>query len=322
MRSPARLALALTGAVLFAGCGSPPAGQTAQDTQETVVVVPPQASATATGAGPEGTVPDAPARKAAVAGDVEECIAKLRSSVSADDQAKMGGEADYHDALAAEREGKLDRARRGYLKVVQDNPSSVFVPAAYFAFGEMFAAEAQSDPSKVALAEQSYNEVLKFPPAVNKLWAVSSYRLGVVLRTQQPLRALSALARAAKAEREAPQNGCAAEVSLAALAASIPVFVETGSPAKSFDFYVGLAGDRASAAQTTLELAERYVAAKKRDDAAACLAASVEPGAKAQPDAAVRAAYCERVKQVAGAIRAGATKPVTALDKALAAACP
>jgi TolA-binding protein len=319
-RIPLGLAAVSIGLAFSAACGPQQAGPGAQSAQEGVVVVPPSDTAAVTP--PDGPAQDAPTPRKADAGDVEECIKNLRSGIREDDPQKAAGEPKYRAALAAERDGQKEAARKGYFNVISDHPASTFVPPSYFAFGEMFMAESTTDAMKVQFAEQSYTEVLKFPPPLNKLRAVALYRVGVLLSESAPLRAMAALARAAKTERESPGDGCAAEVSVAALAALVPVFMEEGEPAKSWPFFVGLAGGGARAAGTTLALAERYVAAKKPDAAAACLLPSVEPGARAQPDAAARAGYCKRVKQVAAAARAGATASVAALDRVVAAECP
>jgi hypothetical protein len=59
-------------------------------------------------------------------------------------------------------------------------PKSKYIPNAYLAFGELFFNEAQGDPSKWALAEQSYSEVVKYPPPDNKVFGYAHYKLGYV----------------------------------------------------------------------------------------------------------------------------------------------
>jgi TolA-binding protein len=86
----------------------------------------------------------------------------------------------YYLALELERGGDLDHARKAYLDLLQLWPQSRFVPLAYFAFGELFLDEAQRDPSKLELTEQSYSEVLKYPPPGNAVYGYAEYRLGQV----------------------------------------------------------------------------------------------------------------------------------------------
>lgn len=61
-----------------------------------------------------------------------------------------------------EMQGDWVRARRAYYELIKTSPSSTFVPYAYYAFGELFRAEAKTDPSKWSLAQQAYFEVTKF----------------------------------------------------------------------------------------------------------------------------------------------------------------
>jgi hypothetical protein len=321
------LALPLSCVLFGAACGTAPAGQTAQPAQtaeEPLVVVPPPPSAAPSAtAEPEASAPAVPSRPPAAAGDVEACIALARGNVTSNDPAKAAGEAEYHNGLAVERKGSMADARRRYFTVIQNYPASVFVPPTYFAFGEMFAREAIQDTSKAPLAEQAFNEVLKYPPPENKLRSITQYRLGIVLSATDRVRALAMLARAAKADREAPQDSCAVEVSAAALSLSVPIFADVGDPAKAWSFYMGLTGDGARTAQRTLELVEQLARAGKGHEAIVCIESSSALGAKAQPDDAARAAYCKRVRTAGDAARPGSeARFVRALDRALAAACP
>ncbi len=75
-------------------------------------------------------------------------------------------EALYFKGLELEMGGYLTNARRAYLDLIRKSPQSKLVSAAYFAFGEMFFDEAAADASKLDLALQAYNEVLKQPASV------------------------------------------------------------------------------------------------------------------------------------------------------------
>lgn len=70
-------------------------------------------------------------------------------------------EALYYLSIEYARAGKRDHARKTLLQLLQNHPQSSFVGHAYFQFGEMFFAEATQDPSKWALAEQSYLETAR-----------------------------------------------------------------------------------------------------------------------------------------------------------------
>src|SRR5262249_44276589 len=77
----------------------------------------------------------------------------------------------YDLAYEYEQGGDLAEARKAYLDLIQASPGSKYVPSAYLAFGELFFQEAQGDPSKWALAEQSYKEVVRYPAPDNKVLA-------------------------------------------------------------------------------------------------------------------------------------------------------
>jgi hypothetical protein len=56
-----------------------------------------------------------------------------------------------------------DRARKTYLELISNKPTSEYVPFAYFAFGVLFEADAKTDPVKWQFAEQAFQEVVKYP---------------------------------------------------------------------------------------------------------------------------------------------------------------
>jgi hypothetical protein len=316
--------------VLLVACGPPgpakPADHGGAAAADTAVVVPvPETGATA-GAeeapAAQNGAPSIPFRPMAFAGNVEECIQKLRNNPDGTGTMSQDGGAEYQDGLSAERGGKLPESRKASLRLIQQYPASPFVPGAYFGFGEMFHEEAKTDPSKTVFAEQSYKEVLKYPAPQNQLHAAAQYRLGLTLQKTDATQALGAFARAARVDHESTKEGCAVEIAAAAASASTAAFAEVGDPAKSWDFYLSLTKDGARTAERTLELAQRLVATRKAGDAAVVLAGSVELGARSQPDTAARAAYCKRVRTVADAARAGSPGGAPKLDRALAAACP
>ena len=89
-------------------------------------------------------------------------------------------EAYYYAGLEHELAGDLRNARKAYFNLIKNAPQSKLVPLAYFAFGEMFYAEAASDPSKDDLALQAYAEVLKYPPPRNVVYADAQRRVSEV----------------------------------------------------------------------------------------------------------------------------------------------
>jgi TolA-binding protein len=76
---------------------------------------------------------------------------------------KCADEALYFMALEWELFDKPEEARKSYLSLVQHYPQSIYVPYAYFAFGELFFKEAmRQDLSKLSMARQIYEKVIQF----------------------------------------------------------------------------------------------------------------------------------------------------------------
>ena len=90
----------------------------------------------------------------------------------------------YFLAYERERGGNPAGARKGYLELIVQSPSSKLVPLAYLAFGEMFFSEGAANPSKWELAKQAYLKVLATPPPGNGAYAYAWYRLAYALVNQ------------------------------------------------------------------------------------------------------------------------------------------
>jgi tetratricopeptide (TPR) repeat protein len=102
----------------------------------------------------------------------------------------------YWLGLEYERNSQLDYARKAYLELIQNWPQSDFIPRAYLAFGDLFFDESQYDPNKLPLAEQSYREVIKYPPPDNGAWGYAQYKLALVYLAKQDPRLTEALGKA------------------------------------------------------------------------------------------------------------------------------
>ncbi len=101
--------------------------------------------------------------------------------VAADDpQSLQRDEVYYYAALEYELAGDRMNARRTYYELIKNFPGSKWIAFAYFAFGEMFFVDAESDPSKYQLAEQAFREVLKYPPASNPMYVEAHRRLAEI----------------------------------------------------------------------------------------------------------------------------------------------
>jgi hypothetical protein len=86
------------------------------------------------------------------------------------------------------RRRSYDNARKVYLELIHNWPNSKYIPNAYLAFGELFFNEAQGDPSKWALAEQSYSEVVKYPRPTTRSSATRTTSSAYVALEQGRLR--------------------------------------------------------------------------------------------------------------------------------------
>lgn len=106
--------------------------------------------------------------------DFASCVTHLRSGLWLGDEAPADL---YATALEDERAGNLDGARRGYFQVISNQLASPFAPLSYLAFGELFAIEAERDPSKWELARQAYQESTKSFATTSSVLAYSLLRL-------------------------------------------------------------------------------------------------------------------------------------------------
>lgn len=87
-------------------------------------------------------------------------------------------EALYYLGIEHERAGDFARARKAYFTLISQHPQSRHIPGAYLAFGEMFLDEGYKDPSKLPLAETSFQEALKYPPPDNRVFGFAHLELG------------------------------------------------------------------------------------------------------------------------------------------------
>lgn len=94
----------------------------------------------------------------------------------------------YYVGLEHELSGDLTAARKAYFQLISKAPASKLVPLAYFAFGEMFFAEAQTDASKIDLANQAFKEVLKYPPQTNPVYVEAQHRLAQIAAMRGSIR--------------------------------------------------------------------------------------------------------------------------------------
>jgi TolA-binding protein len=172
---------------------------------------------------------------------------KWCQNTNAQDATKSSGCTDevlYYLAYEYEQANQLDPARKVYLELIQNWPQSKFIPNAYLAFGELFFNEAQGDPSKWAFAEQSYSEVIKYPPPENKVWGYAHYKLGYVYWNKGDFaRAMSEFKKTIEYGTQYSSLPNAKELANSSRRDIIPVYALAGDPRRAYDFIKPLSGD-------------------------------------------------------------------------------
>ncbi|MFT3775699.1 MAG: hypothetical protein QM820_60910 [Minicystis sp.] len=150
----------------------------------------------------------------------------------------------YNLAYEHEQGGDLAQARAAYLQLIQTSPTSRYVPTAYLAFGELFFQEAQSDPAKWALAEQSYKEVTRYPAPENKVFGYAHYKLAYVYWNKGDLQqALSELKKTIDVGTQYPALPSSSHLATSARRDMVPLYALAGDPRKSYDFFHPISGD-------------------------------------------------------------------------------
>ena len=161
----------------------------------------------------------------------------------------------YYLAYEYEQALNLDQARKVYLELIQSWPNSKFIPNAYLAFGELFFNEAQGDPTKWALAEQSYSEVIKYPAPENKVWGYAHYKLGYVYWNKGDFaRAMSELKKTIDYGTQYSSLPNAEQLATSARRDIIPIYALAGDPKRAYDFIKPLSGDSGVNTEKTFKL--------------------------------------------------------------------
>lgn len=208
---------------------------------------------------------------------IETCFERVREGRGLPGRAAASPEAqDYAQALAHERAGNMNDARKGYLRFIQTFPQSPHVPLVYFAFGELFYREADVDPMKLDLALQSYREVMKFPPPANTAYIAAHLRLAdVYMYKGNHVEALATLKRMVEASTKEPTAECAAVLAAPARNRMVTVYSHIGRPDVAFEFFRRSSGDRGddrtNALAMVASLAEIYLGQQKHGEVATAL---------------------------------------------------
>ena len=183
---------------------------------------------------------------------------KWCQNTNAQDPTKSTGCTDevlYYLAYEYEQAADLDNARKVYLELIQGWPQSKFIPNAYLAFGELFFNEAQGDPSKWALAEQSYGEVIKYPAPENKVWGYAHYKLAYVYWNKGDFaRAMSEFKKTIEYGVQYASLPNAEQLAVSARRDIIPIYALAGDPKRAHDFLKPLSGDAGGSTQKTFKM--------------------------------------------------------------------
>lgn len=261
--------------------------QPAPDPEGIVVLELPSArTSTASTAKPAASV----AGPGAAPQDIDACIAMSREDPFPGGPADPSGGQQYLSGLTAERRGDTQTARKLYLELIQTFPKSSYVPLAYFAFGELFRLEADTDPAKIAFAEQAYNETIKYPAPQNTFWEIAILRAAeVAAMSGDGMKVMSHLQKVAQA---GSRPRCAEALGQAVRNMLPPAYADSGRPERAATFF-GTFGNAELTATLTARLARLYITQKKNPDALATmrsLASSNVPGGAAMCSEALRVA--------------------------------
>jgi TolA-binding protein len=191
-------------------------------------------------------------------GMLETQYPKWCQTVNKADPSKSTGCTDevlYYLAYEHEQANDLEKARKVYLKLIQNWPQSKFIANAYLAFGELFFNEAQGDPSKWALAEQSYNEVIKYPAPENKVFGYAHYKLAYVAWNKGDFqKGISEFKKTIDFGQQYSSLPNAKELANSARRDLIPVYALAGEPKKAHDFFKPLSGDAGGQTEKTFKM--------------------------------------------------------------------
>lgn len=165
-------------------------------------------------------------------------------------------EALYYLAYEHEQGRDLQNARRVYYELIQKAPTSPYVPRAYLAFGELFFSEAMGDPSKWALAEAAYKQVLGYPPPNNKVYGVARYKLAYAYWNQEKLpEALNELKQVIQFSVAHPGLPSSKALGKNARRDLVTVYAASGAASRAWAFFQQLSGSNTTDVLNTLGVA-------------------------------------------------------------------
>jgi hypothetical protein len=183
----------------------------------------------------------------------DELAAGAAAQATGPDDARM-----YLEAIDDERAGDLTAARKAHFELIKNYPSSPLSTYAYVAFGDMFAAEGDSDPTKWQIARQAYEKVMAYPPPTNRAYAYVMERHALCAeKMDDHARALASAKKAIEAARTYPQLPVGSDVAESARRTLITAYAAAGNPTDAFQFFQFV--DPQLAPEMCVALGEQYV---------------------------------------------------------------
>jgi tetratricopeptide (TPR) repeat protein len=147
-----------------------------------------------------------------------------------------------------------DQAREVYLKLIQDYPTSRFVPHAYLSFGEYY-----FDEGDMEAALRFYSKVVEYPPENNSVYGYALYKTAWAQYNnenfQGSLRAFVQVIEFATQNESATDGGNLARKARLEL---IMPYARTGSPNAALRFFQRYATDEEEALRMLESLGEQY----------------------------------------------------------------
>lgn len=191
----------------------------------------------------------------------------------------------YALALEYQEVDRLDEARKHYFNIIKNFPQSKWVAYAYLAFGELFLAEGMADPSKLDIAQKSYEEVLKASSPQNDAFGFAHYRLAQIHHQKQDeANALAHYVHAIDFSLKFAGFPSSKPLGDAARREIIPSYAAGGIPRKAEAFFTRLTNDPPGTNEQVVamlnDLIGIYLRVNKRVEANdVCYAFSGGPGA-------------------------------------------
>lgn len=215
----------------------------------------------------------------------------------------------FYLAYEYEQARETAKAQATYRELIKSWPQSRYLPNAFLAFAEAFFEEGARDPSKLALAERAYEQVLRFPPPENQVAGYAHYKLAYVYFNKgDTAQALAEMTKAIEVSEQTPRSP--PQLARQARRDLVPIYAAGGDPARAYDFLASRSGDKPGESDKLhallAALAQAYADQGKEEAAAEVYADWLSRGAGARTCTVVKemdalAARAPRAQRIAAA---------------------